>query len=228
MTRKMGRGLGIAMMIFVSMAASARAQSWVSIPLPTISGWGGTVLNTVAPWALGYPPCSNHCNSHYESSLESGVKGFRIRGDMTRIGSGGTNGGNLLSAFFSDSVNYIGNEYGLFVPLDDGNLYLYQCWNGCNTRTQQFAQTLVWSNPGAYYVYEVQVNTDGSYTVNVVTPVSNQIVATVQVPLATGNPPAPNLYGSSGYLTISAQHWVNDGSNYTESVLHVDEIDILQ
>ena len=228
MIRHTGRGLAIAMLTFVSVAASAHAQTWVTIPMPGVFGWGHTVLNTVAPYALGYPPCAPPCNSHYESNQQTLVKGFRIRGDMTAIGTG-TNPNNLLVAFFTDAVNFNGNEYGLFAPLKEGGLWLYQCWNSCNSNNQHFSQTLVWNTPGDYYFYEVLVNTDGHFTVNVVTPVSNQIIATVDVALAIQNGSTmPNLYNASGYLALSAQHYANDGGNWSESVLHVDQIDISQ
>lgn len=224
MTSNMSRGLGIAMMAFVSIAASAHAQTWVTIPMPNAKGWGGTVLNSVAPYALGYPPCQPACTSSYESNLESSVKGFRIRGDATVLGSG-TNANNLLSAFFSDSQTYTGNEYGLVVFLSEGELWLYQCGTGCNTKTQSFRQDLVWNTPGDYYSYEVLVNTDGSFTVEVVSTVSPyQTIATVNVPKQSW---LPNLYDAAGYLTIASSHHVNDG-NWSESVLHVDQIDIRQ
>jgi hypothetical protein len=227
MTRNMSRTIGIAVMAFTSIGASAHAQTWSSIPMPTIDGWGGTVLNTVAPYALGFPPCQNGCNSHYLSASQTSVKGFRFRGNATVLGSGGTSWANLQAAFFTTSPTFTGSEYGLFVPYPSGNqMYLYQCVN-CNTAGQNWTQTLVWSAPGEYYDYEVVVNSDGSYTVNVVSTVSPYtIVATTNVPRASWQ--TTSLYDVSGYLTIVAQHDAEDGGNYSESAFHVDEIDILQ
>lgn len=225
MTRNMGRNIGIAMMAFMSIAASAHGQSWVPIPMPVVDGWGGTVLNSVAPYALGYPPCVNACNSHYESALQSSVKGFRFRGDVVALGTG-TNLNNQMSAFFSDSSSYEGNEYGLVVYLPTNEVHFYQCGPRCNTSDSNWNDVAVWSTPGEYYDYEVLVDSAGDFTFEVVSTVSPYTVIHTQT--ITKESWLANLYNAAGYLTINAAHNVNDGGNWAGSTLHVDEIDIWQ
>ena len=221
MTTGMGRRLWIAMMALVSIAASAHAQTWSSIAMPTIATSGTETLNTVAPYALGLPPCTPSCDHHYRSSLTSSVKGFQFRGDAIVIGSG-TNPNNLFSVFFTDSSTYTGSEYGLVVDLSVGEMHLYQCGN-CNTAGQNWTETSAWTTPGDYNWYQVVVNIDGSFTVKVINPMSPfQTRATVNVPKATW---LPNLYQTAGYLTIVAGHYHNDGS-WSSSAIHVDEIDV--
>src|ERR1700732_290327 len=224
MTRNMGRSLGIAMMTFVSIGASAHAQTWVPIPMPIVHGWGGTVLNTVAPYALGYPACVSACDSHYESALENSVKGFRFRGDATALGTG-TNDNNQVAAFCTDSSTYTGNEYGLVVYLPEHEVHFYQC-GSCNTSGSNWNDVAVWSTPEEYYEYEVLVNSAGNFTFEVVSTVSPYPIIFTQT--IAKESWLPNLYNTPGYLTITAAHNVNDGGNWSGSTLHVDEIDIWQ
>jgi hypothetical protein len=224
MTRKIVRNLGIAMMVFVSVGASAHAQTWVPISMPTIEGWGGTVLNTVAPYALGYPPCVDACNSHYESADETSVKGFRFRGDVIALGTG-TNLNNQVAAFFSDSATYEGNEYGLVVYLPTNEVHFYQCGAPCNSKGANWNDVSVWGTPQEYYEYEVLVNSEGNFTFEVVSTVAPYPVIFTQTIMKETW--LPNLYDMPGYLTITAAHNVNDGS-WVGSTLHVDEIDMWQ
>jgi hypothetical protein len=224
MIRNLGRSLGIAMMVFVSVGASAHAQTWVPISMPTIEGWGGAVLNTVAPYALGYPPCVDACSSHYESADETSVKGFRIRGDVIALGTG-TNLKNQVSAFFSDNAAYEGNEYGLVVYLPTNEVHFYQCGAPCNTGTN-WNDVAVWGTPQEYYEYEVLVNSEGNFTFEVVSTVSPYPVIYTQTIMKENW--LPNLYDMPGYLTINAAHNVNDGGSWVGSTLHVDEIDMWQ
>jgi hypothetical protein len=220
----MGRNLWLAMAALVSMVGSAQAQTWTPIPMPDIVGWSTEQLNTAAPYALGVPPCSPPCNRHYRSNLASSVKGFRFRGDAIALGAG-TSSDNQVAAFFTNSATYTGFEYGFVVYLPDGKMRLYQCAN-CNTAGQIWTDEIVWDTPGEYYSYEVLVNSDGSFTVEVVSTVSPYpIIATVNVAKASW---LSNLYNTSGYVTITASHDGNDGGNWSASTLHVDQIDIRQ
>lgn len=221
MNKLMCRSLLVVLSTLVSIAGSVHAQTWTSIPMTVVAKEGTENLNALAPYALGWPTAAAPSKRRYLSNSESSLKGFRIRGYAIAIGSG-TDPHNELSSGFTNSVNFTGTEYGLVVYLPDGLLRLYQCLN-CNTVNMQWNDTVVFNTPQAYYVYEVLVNSDGSFTVEVVNAVSGQIVTTVNVPKQSW---LPNLYNTSGYLQITANHGVNDGS-WPESVLHVDEIDML-
>jgi hypothetical protein len=89
----------------------------------------------------------------------------------------------------------------------------------------QWSDSVVFNTPQDFYSYQVYVNSDGSFTVKVVSAFSPYpTIASVNVPKASW---MPNVYNASGYLHITANHGVNDGS-WSQSTLHVDEIDILQ
>jgi hypothetical protein len=221
MTRNVAREIGIAMMTFVSLAASAHAQSWVTIPMPTISGWSGTVLNTNPPYALGYPPVV-HRASYYESASTSNVYGFRFRGDVTVIGTGSSDN-NEAAVFFTDSQATTGNEVGLVVNFPQNTMYLYQCGPKCNETGQMWSQTQVWSAPGDYYEYEVVINGTTSFTFNVVSTVSPyQTVYTTTVPRESFISGLAN----TGYIIISIHNNTADGGSWLETVLHADQVDI--
>jgi hypothetical protein len=222
MNNRMRRSLLIALSAFAAARGSAHAQTWTSIPMTVVAKVGTENLNALAPYSLGWPTAAAPSKRRYLSALESSVKGLRFRGYTTTIGSG-TDDHNELSVGFTNSSAFTGTEFGLVVYLPDGLLRLYQCLN-CNTGTMQWSDYVVYNTPQNYYQYEVVVNTNGSFTVNVVDARSNQTVTTVNVPKQSW---LPNLYNTSGYLQITANHGVSTGS-WPESVLHVDEIDMLQ
>jgi hypothetical protein len=221
MSKGMCRSLWIMLSILVSIAGSAHAQTWTSIPMTVVAKVGTENLNALAPYSLGWPTAAAPSKRRYLSAQESLVKGLRIRGYTTTIGSG-TDPHNELSAGFTNSSNFTGTEYGLVVYLPDGLLRLYQCKN-CNMGNMQWYDYVVFNTPQDYYFYEVTVDSSGNFTVAVVDARSGQTVTTVGVPKQSW---MDNVYNMSGYLQITANHGVNTGS-WPESVLHVDEIDML-
>jgi hypothetical protein len=220
------RSLWITLSILVSIAGSAHAQTWTSIPMTVVEKQGTESLNALPPYALGIPTAAAPTYRRYLSSLESSVPGFRFRGFTTDIGSG-TDDHNGLSAGYTSSATFTGTEFGLVVYLPDGLMRLYQCLN-CNTATMQWNDVVVYNTPQNYYDYEVVVNSDGSFTFKVVSTVSPFTV--IQTTTIAKESWMPNLYPpnpSAGYLHITAAHDSSNGS-WSASTLHVDEIDILQ
>lgn len=231
MNKKVCRSLWVMLSAIVSMAGSASAQTWTSIPMTVVAQQGTESLNENAPYALGWPTAAAPSKRRYLSSSSAGgpitqetsLKGFRIRGYAIAIGSG-TDDYDQVDAGFTTSSTFTGTEYGLVVYLPDGLLRLYQCLN-CNTVNQLWSETVVFNTPQDAYWYEVTVNSStGDFTVTVVDPISSQTVTTANVSKQSW---MPNVYNMSGYLQITANRGVSGGS-WPASVLHVDEIDILQ
>jgi hypothetical protein len=223
MSKGMCRNLWIMLSILLSIAGSAHAQTWTSTPMTVVAKEGTENLNAIAPYSLGWPTAAAPSMRRYlSSSEEASLKGFRIRGYTTTIGSG-TDDHNELDAGFTNSSSFTGTEYGLVVYLPDGLLRLYQCTT-CNTPTMQWHDDVVFNTPQDYYVYEVTVDQGtGNFTVTIVDAKSGATITTVPV---TKQSWMPNAYNLSGYLQITANHGVSTGS-WPDGVLHVDEIDML-
>lgn len=226
MNKALCRNLWIAVSVLIWMAGRVHAQTWVSTPMPNITRIGTEQLNTVAPFSLGVPTQAAPSMRRYRSNSQSSVKGFRIRGYATAIGNpSGTDPHNQLAASFTDSVSFTGTIYGLVVYLPDGLLRFFQCAN-CNTVNQQWSDTVVYNTPSDYYSYQVSVNSDGSFNVMVVSPwLPYLTIASINVAKASW---MPNAYNMSGYLAITANHGVSDGGDWSQSTLHVDQIDVLR
>ena len=122
MNKGIRRSLWIMVSVLVSIAGSAHAQTWTSIPMTVVAKVGTENLNVLAPYSLGWPTAAAPSLRRYLSSTspggpitqESSLKGFRIRGYTTTIGSG-TDDHNELDAGFTTSSSFTGTEYGLVV-----------------------------------------------------------------------------------------------------------------
>ena len=206
-------------------STGAFAQAWVPVELPNrLSTQPGEVLNSSAPYVLGYPTLPAPQFRLYTSNMESAVKGFRFRGDFQKFGTG-TSVTNHIAVFASDDPAFYGNEYGLVWWLKNGQLKFYQC-GLCNTPSQLWTETAVFTlpTPGQYLSYQVIVNSDGSFTFKAVKPwAPYQTVATVNIPKASW---LPNMYGSEVKLALVVKRSVEDGGSWVSTVLHADAVDV--
>lgn len=228
MNKGMCRSLWIMLSILVSIAGSAQAQIWTSVPMTVVAKQGTENLNALAPYSLGWPTAAAPTIRRYlSSSKETSLKGFRIRGYTTTIGSGTDNHNQLDAGVTTSSTFTNQTEYGLVVYLPDGLLRLYECVNCSQPGGYWDDSNVVFDTPQDYYWYEVTVNESNGistgFTVTVVDARSGQTVHTTTV---TQDSWLGNVYNLAGYLQITANHGVNTGS-WPESVLHVDEIDML-
>jgi len=229
MNKRTCRSLWIVLSILVPIGGSAHAQTWTSTPMTVVAKVGTESLNALAPYSLGWPTAAAPSKRRYlSSSVETSLKGFRIRGYTTTIGSGTDDHDQLVAGVTTTSTFLNETEYGLVVYLPDGLLRLFQCVN-CNQSGGHFdASNVVFNTPQDYYWYEVTVNQSGGistgFTVTVVDARSGQIVQSTTVPQDSW---MTNVYNISAYLQITANHGVNTGS-WPESVLHVDEIDMFR
>lgn len=223
MNKRIIWNLLIVVSALASIEGSAHAQTWATLPMPYATVIGTEQLNSTQPFALGVPATID--SRKYRSDMQSSIKGVRIRGSAIAIGSGsgGAIGPNHEAVFYTSTLNYNGTEYGFVMYLPEGWLRFYQSIN-TNLQIQQWADMPVWYTPSDHYLYELDVNSDGSFDVKVVSVwPPYPVIATTHI---DKQPWMPNVYNASGYFVITAKHNQNDGIDWSKSALHVDSIEV--
>jgi hypothetical protein len=200
----------------------AQAGSWEPISLPNVSERPDDPdLDGVGPYTLRWPgegttdSGSNDCDPtppwkkgrRARSDFLTGFTGLFKRGEFWKQGpETSPDPGNHLAFFFhEDACFHGGAEFGLTRKLNEANanLYFYQCGN-CNTESELYTRTSVWSFAGADRIYGAKVQPDGDFHVKVYKVKVGGGKELVHSQVITRASWMPNMYKASGYVTANA------------------------
>lgn len=227
----------VAALILLVSAQSASAQTWNGIDLPNLFTYPPKIYGTEV-YSMKFPDdpvnwypetCNGVAHSRptsirWVSSMQTSVKGIAFKGLVYPYVLGTTS--NQFAVFFHENYCYDGhNEYGYVFWNNTVAPIFYVCSN-CNNiggNQEWYQVNFAGTDERQYKYWEIEVNTDGSFTLIAVDPISWASV-TQNVPRPSW---LPNLYNDGGYVTVTALK-IYDETLSPEPYMHVDEVKVRQ